>query len=103
MRIVGVSSSPSTVARQTANESHDGTPPEAQNRDLITIEPAQRDERSPRWTHHPSAPFVAQLIATRMQAPQTRERRRAEPEEASAVYRSMTKPVPCNRAFGARV
>ena len=34
--------------------------------------------------------FLAHLIATRMQAPQTRARRRAEPEEAIAVYRSMT-------------
>ena len=31
--------------------------------------------------------------------PQTRARRRAEPEEAIAVYRSMTKPVPCKRAY----
>ena len=38
----------------------------------------------------PRAPFVAHLIATRMQAPQTRARRRAEPEEAISVYRSMT-------------
>lgn len=33
-----------------------------------------------------SAPYVAHLIATRDGAPQTRERRRAEPQEASAAY-----------------
>jgi hypothetical protein len=38
-----------------------------------------------------------------MQAPQTRERRRAQPQEAIAIYRSMTKPVSEQRVFGARV
>jgi len=35
----------------------------------------------------PRADFVAQLIAAKMQAPQTRPRRRAEPAEANAAYR----------------
>jgi hypothetical protein len=35
---------------------------------------------------HPTAPFLAHLIATRQQAPQTRQRRRAAPEAAVAVY-----------------
>jgi hypothetical protein len=43
---------------------------------------------------------VAQLIATQMQMPQTRARRRAEPGEATAVYRSMTKPVVYRRGLG---
>jgi hypothetical protein len=34
-----------------------------------------------------NAAFVAHLIATRAQAPQTRVKRRAEPAEAVAVYR----------------
>jgi hypothetical protein len=34
----------------------------------------------------PRADFLAQLIATVTQAPQTRMRRRAEPAEAVAVY-----------------
>jgi hypothetical protein len=34
----------------------------------------------------PSALFLAQLIAVAQQAPQTRQRRRAEPAEASAAY-----------------
>jgi hypothetical protein len=33
------------------------------------------------------AAFLAHLIATRAQVPQTRARRRAEPAEALAVYR----------------
>lgn len=35
------------------------------------------------------AAFLAHLIATKAMAPQTRERRRAEPEEAIAAYRSV--------------
>ncbi len=34
----------------------------------------------------PSAPFLAHLIATAQQAPQTRARRQAEPDEATARY-----------------
>ncbi len=37
----------------------------------------------------PSADFIAQLIATAAQLPQTRARRRAEPEQAVAAYRAL--------------
>jgi hypothetical protein len=36
-----------------------------------------------------AAPFLAQLIATRAQVPQTRLNRRAEPAEAVVCYRSV--------------
>ena len=103
MRIVGASSSVSPFTRQGANEAYDTADPQAKARALITIEAPRYSEHSPRLARHPSAPFVAHLIATRMLAPQTRERRRAEPEEATAVYRSMTKPVLQKQVFGARV
>jgi hypothetical protein len=45
-------------------------------------EPAIRMSAGPR----PSAVFLAQLIAHRQQAPQTRMRRRAEPDAALATY-----------------
>jgi hypothetical protein len=102
MRIVGASSSVSTVTRQPTGETSDGTAAQAQGTAVIAIEPPRRNER-PRLPLHPSAPFVAHLLATRMQAPQTRARRRAEPEEAIAVYRSMTKPVAGRRPFATRI
>jgi hypothetical protein len=37
-------------------------------------------------------PFLAQLIATAAQMPQTRERRRAEPAEAISSYETTTRP-----------
>ncbi|HEY7229583.1 MAG TPA: hypothetical protein VH558_04355 [Pseudolabrys sp.] len=39
-------------------------------------------------TSHAYAPFLAQLVATKDQHPQTRERRRAEPNDALAAYRA---------------
>ena len=58
-------------------------------RALVAIEPPL-PHGDTRWPmRHPAAPFIAQLIATRMRAPQTRDRRRAEPEVAIAAYREM--------------
>lgn len=88
-------------ARHTASETREPEVPASESRALIAIGPASPSERSRLPTRHPGAAFLAQLIATQMQAPQTRARRRAEPEEAIAVYRSMTKPVmQRRRAFG---
>ncbi len=102
MRIVGVGgqSGPASAGRRTPHEAHARQAPETESRALITIEAPALSERTPRVTRHPSAGFLAQLIATHMQAPQTRARRRAEPGEAMAVYRSMTKPVLERRLFG---
>ncbi len=41
----------------------------------------------------PRADFLAQLIATLAQAPQTRARRRAEPDEAIAAYGAGDRPA----------
>ena len=41
----------------------------------------------------PSAVFLAQLIATAQQAPQTRGRRRAEPTEVTTVYTAVSTPA----------
>jgi hypothetical protein len=48
--------------------------------------PADRAGQAARMASRPSADFVAHLIATSDKAPQTRARRRAEPEEAIAAY-----------------
>jgi hypothetical protein len=42
----------------------------------------------------PSAMFLAQLIATAQQAPQTRRRRRGAPTEASALYAAASTAAP---------
>jgi hypothetical protein len=47
------------------------------------------DEPTPAVGQRPHADFVAHLIATAVQAPQTRARRRAEPQVALAAYRAV--------------
>jgi hypothetical protein len=64
-----------------------GTSAEVSGRSLIPIMPPQRDP-SFIARSRPSAAFLAQLIAIAQQAPQTRQRRRAEPGDASAAYAS---------------
>jgi hypothetical protein len=43
--------------------------------------------------YRPRANFLAQLIANRQKAPQTRIRRRAEPSEAVTAYAAADRPV----------
>lgn len=104
MRIVGASgpSISASAMRRTPGEAREPETIEHESRALIAIQPLAASERAPRVTRHPGAAFLAHLIATQMQAPQTRARRRAEPEDAIAVYRSMTKPVVQRHSFGRR-
>jgi hypothetical protein len=41
----------------------------------------------------PLAAFLAQLIATAQRVPQTRRRRRAEPNEVSIIYAAVSEPA----------
>jgi len=53
-----------------------------------------------RAAHRPNADFIAHLIATSAQAPQTRARRRAEPGEAVALYHALDEgPTPPGRTL----
>jgi hypothetical protein len=56
------------------------------NRALAPLQSTLRAERRPR--ERPDAAFLAHLIATREQLPQTRLRRRGEPGEAAVAYAS---------------
>jgi hypothetical protein len=53
-------------------------------RALIALAPAAHSDSAA--DHRPQAGFLAHLIATAQQLPQTRERRRAEPEQVIALY-----------------
>lgn len=61
----------------------DSAPP---SRAVVLLTQEARDSATP--SYRPAA-FLAHLIAMRDQAPQTRERRRASAQEASAAYRGM--------------
>jgi hypothetical protein len=65
---------------------------------LVAIEPLWRVEPAPAPTRRPFTSFLAHLIATRDQAPQTRARCRATPEETLAVYHErIDEPAACGR------
>jgi hypothetical protein len=56
---------------------------------LVAIGPLAPDPPATMASARAAAPFVAHLIATAVQAPQTRTRRRAEPDAANAAYRAL--------------
>ena len=53
--------------------------------DLVPVNPSVHDLAKQPLTH-PDASFLAQLIATASQAPQTRKLRRATPADAQSAY-----------------
>ncbi len=55
-----------------------------ESRALIPLEPIASSDTPLRT--RPQAAYLAHLIATREKLPQTRERRRAEPQDVIAVY-----------------
>ena len=64
-----------------------GTDLPSSGRALVTVAAETRDAHPHRTIQRVSS-FLAQLIATARQAPQTRERRRADPAEVIAAYRA---------------
>jgi hypothetical protein len=66
---------------------------------LVTLAPAG-PAASARQAHGQRADFIAHLIAVRLQAPLTRARRRAEPEDAAAAYGALGQwPTPPGRVL----
>jgi hypothetical protein len=65
---------------------NDSEPTGSESRALVALDPLQG--RSENTASHRYAPFVAHLVATKDQHPQTRERRRADPNDALAAYRA---------------
>lgn len=75
---------------RTGTRPDDATPAQAEHgsesRALVALAPASAPPPPP--ANYREASFLAHLIATKDRAPQTRERRRAEPSEAIAAYRA---------------
>ncbi len=67
---------------------------------LIPLAATDREASGAGTSIRPRSDFVALLIAASVQAPQTRARRRAEPEVAVAAYRVRCRqPPPAGRAL----
>jgi hypothetical protein len=73
--------------------------PEVSNtRALVPVQPLLRNEEPSAPSRRTSAAFLAHLIATERGEPQTRDRRRAGPYEASEAYEMPDRAV-AGRAF----
>jgi hypothetical protein len=101
MRIGGIGAPAIGHPPRRATDRREPQVAETESRALIAVEAAAAGDRPLPLTRHPSAPFLAHLIATRMQTPQTRARRRAEPEQAIAAYGLVTAVKP-RHSFGKR-
>ncbi len=60
------------------------------NTAVVVIETPKPDRRGVAADYRASARFLAQLIAAALQAPQTRARRRAQPNVGAAAYVALT-------------
>ena len=69
-----------------AGQSRPADAPRSESRALVPLAPAPLAARHCGPHSRPDAAFLAHLIATAQGAPQTRERRRAEPVDAIAHY-----------------
>jgi hypothetical protein len=73
-------------ARTSAPAAAQDGPTQEQSKAVVQVLPPRPREAAPGASLRASAAFVAQLIATNGDFPQTRERRRAEPIDANAAY-----------------
>ena len=87
----GYSSGPRAAASDRTVSSEPAAPGQA----LVAVAPVSRPQApTPITRRVTSAAFLAQLIATREQLPQTRERRRTEPSVAVSVYAATSAATP---------
>jgi hypothetical protein len=67
-----------------------------EHRALVPVTAVDHWESHLPYSRRPSAPFLAHLIATESGEPQTRHRRRAEPETAARAYEAMLRLTALN-------
>ena len=63
----------------------------SQRRDLVVVNPGKNARTPKPQSRLTDALFLAHMFATKFKAPQTCEKRRADPAEASARYRKADK------------
>ena len=80
-----------TEASTGADPVRDNTDPDASGRrDLVVVNPKQTPRKAGE-SRYADALFIAHMFASKFDAPQTREKRRAEPADANASYRKSAK------------
>jgi hypothetical protein len=86
MRLGEIGASSRQPSGPAAHRPDADEPVRPESRALVALTPPS--DRLERQAAVGYAPFLAQLVATKDHHPQTRERRRAEPNEALAAYRA---------------
>ncbi len=98
MRITGNDNQPDTArgrARSAAHKAAAGETDAAETsscRALIPLEPPKSANHAATVVRQPAG-FLAQLIATQQSLPQTRERRRIDPQVGAAIYAEAGRPT----------
>lgn len=81
----------------------DKAAPRADRRELIVVKPKET-ARKPQPSRYADALFLAHVFASKFDAPQTREKRRADPAEANTSYRKSAKrPVKPGRVLSKKI
>ena len=84
MAVDGIGASAGETPFNLSRSADEPAPPE--QRALVPVADAGSRESHGSYSRRPTAPFLAQLIATARGELQTRERRRADPDAAAQAY-----------------
>jgi hypothetical protein len=83
---IGGATAPALSGRVPGRAATRDAPSPASRTALVPVAPGHPPDAGLTPGRRPLSAFVAQLIATQRREPQTRERRRAEPADAIALY-----------------
>ena len=90
-------------ASQAADPVRDTSASESERRDLIVVNPKETPRKGKR-SRYADTLFLAHMFASKFDAPQQREKRRADPADANASYRKGAKrPVKTGRVLSKKV
>jgi hypothetical protein len=90
-------------ASQAADPVRDESEPGSECRDLVVVNPKETPRKGKR-SRYADALFLAHMFASKFDAPQQREKRRADPADANASYRKGSKrPVKTGRVLSKKV
>lgn len=88
---------------QAADPIRDKSDAESECRDLVVVNPKQTPRKGKR-SRYADTLFLAHMFASKFDAPQQREKRRADPADANASYRKGAKrPVKTGRVLSKKV
>ena len=90
-------------ASQAADPIRDKSDAKSERRDLIVVNPKETPRKGKR-SRYADTLFLAHMFASKFDAPQQREKRRADPADANASYRKGAKrPVKTGRVLSKKV